>query len=357
MAVGILTAGLGAFPSVGSTPLANADLPTFLEVETFRILPLALIGDPTEVLRVMPAEAHLGLLSFSHGHAVFEKIHVIPRTKDLGAVGTLQEFSVEVWNAYRYVAQSLQSITAAGAGNVTVLNPLGFPTHFPATASRLFTIQVPGEGDPVINALVTFIFVGIPSAGATDVTVLGFRMIALSFDPNRATDVVESFGYVTDVLEAFDGTEQRVQLRASPLGTIAFSLLLEDLRDVQEMGAILYGNQARAFGVPRWPFLTLLTAPALTGQLELLCDTTHLPFEVGGLCLVRSGPRTMEAHTIEAVAADRITLAFPLVADWAIGAQVLPLVIGRLSTEEVFAWESLSIGALDLRFSIDRFTP
>ena len=101
-------------------------------------------------------------------------IHVIPRKKDLGSVGSLQEFSVEVWNAFLGAAQVLDSITVAGAGNVTVVDHLGQPAHFPATASELYTIRVTGEGDPIINSVITWVFVGLPSAGATDLTVIGF---------------------------------------------------------------------------------------------------------------------------------------------------------------------------------------
>lgn len=344
--------------TVGSSNLANASIDDYATDPVWRIAPLGLLSAFTEVLPpAPPSTPAVALLVPAHGHAVFGKIHVIPRKKDLGSVGSLQEFSVEVWNAFLERAQILDSITVAGVGNLTVVDPLGLPAHFPATASELYTIRVTGEGDPIINSVITWVFVGLPSVGATDLTVIGFRMIPFGFEPNRAQDIVESFGYLTDVIESFDGTEQRVQLRTTPVGTIGFSVLLDQLRDVQEANAILFGNQSRPFGVPRWQFLVPLTAPASAGELELFCDTTSISFEVGGLCLVWMDSRTLEAHTIAEVFPDRVVLSFPLERSWPAGARVIPLVIGRLSPEEVLAWESLAIGSQDLVFSIDRFRP
>jgi len=353
---------LGADPleleSVGSSNLANASIDDYGADPVWRIVPLGSLAAFTEVLPpAPPSTPAIALLVPAHGHAVFGKIHVIPRKKDLGHVGSLQEFSVEVWNAFLERSQVLDTITVAGVGNLTVVDHLGQPAHFPATASELYTIRVKGEGDPVIDSVVTWIFIGLPSEGVTDLIVTGFRMIPFGFEPNRAQDIVESFGYLTDVIESFDGSEQRVKLRATPVGKVAFSVLLDRLQDVQEANAILFGNQSRPFGVPRWQFSVPLTAPASAGDLELLCSTTSIPFEVGGLCLVWSDSRTLEAHTIAQVLADRLVLSFPLERSWPAGACVIPLVIGRLSPEEVFAWESLAIGSQDLAFSIDRFRP
>ncbi len=101
---------------------------------------------------------------------------------------------------------------------------------------------------------------------------------------------METFGYLTDVLTSFRGMEQRVQLRAVPVGTIAYSVLLDDLRDAQMAGAILFGNQARAFGIGRWQFRVPLAQDAVPDDLEVLCDTADIPFEPGGLVLLWADP-------------------------------------------------------------------
>ena len=173
-----------------------------------------------------------------------------------------------------------------------------------------------------------------------------------------AQPIVETFGHLTDILVSFRGMEQRIQLRAVPIGTIGYSVLLDELRDAQMANAILFGNQARSFGVARWQFRVALAQDATAGDLEVICDTAHIPFEPGGLVLLWTDPYHWEVQTIDAVLADRIVLTLGLRNSWTAGATAaLPLVVGRLSPEEVFTWESLTIGSQALVFDIDGFRP
>ena len=219
--------------------------------------------------------------------AVLDRIHVIPRRRDLGAVVSEQEIEVEVWNAFLARARMLDEITVEGPAGIEVVDHLGQPAHFPASDSQVYRIKVYAEGDPLIDNLITWVFVDVDPSG-TNIRILGFRLIPFPFPPNWAEPVVETFGYLTDLLQSFRGMEQRVQLRAVPVGSIAYSVLLNELRDAQMAGAILFGNQARAFGIARWQFRVPLLQDALADDLEVFCDTTDIPFEPGVWCF--SGP-------------------------------------------------------------------
>ena len=123
-------------------------------------------------------------------------------------------------------------------------------------------------------------------------------------------------------------------------------------------GAILFGNQARAFGVGRWQFRVPLAQDAVPDDLEVLCDTAGIPFEPGGLVLLWADPYRWEVQTIESVLADRLVLTLGLRNAWTAGVTgVLPLVVGRLSPEEALTWESLAIASTALVFDIDGFRP
>jgi hypothetical protein len=173
-----------------------------------------------------------------------------------------------------------------------------------------------------------------------------------------AQPIAETFGFLTDVLTSFREMEQRIQLRAVPVGTIGYSVLLDDLRDAQMANAILFGNQARAFGIARWQFRVPLLRDAATGDLEVFCDTVDVPFAPGGLVLLWTDPYHWEVQTIDAVFVDRVILTLGLRNAWTAGlTSVLPLVVGRLSPDEPFTWESLTIGSQALLFDIDGFRP
>jgi len=292
-----------------------------------------------------------------HGLVVLGRVHVIPRRFELGAVVSEQEAEVEVWNASIDRAQILEEITVDGPTGVEVTDHIGVPAHYPATDSQTYLVKALADGDALIDNLVTWVFTGQDPLG-TNLRLLGFRLIPFPFPPNWAQPVTETFGFMTDIIVSYRGMEQRIQLRAVPVGTIRYATLLDDLRDAQMANAILFGNQARAFGVGRWQFQTRLLQEAGADDHEVFCDTTDIPFEPGGMVLLWSDPYHWEVQTIESVLPDRVVLSFGLIQSWTVGPTiVLPIVIGRLSADEAFTWNGLSIGSTSLTFDIDGYRP
>src|SRR6267378_4126929 len=92
------------------------------------------------------------------GGQLFEKVIVIPRVKVLGFVLTATQFAVEVWNAFRDVDQTLQSITISGVGGLTFPDPYGVPLIYAALGSRIYQATVPSSGAAQIDQMVVFAF-------------------------------------------------------------------------------------------------------------------------------------------------------------------------------------------------------
>lgn len=360
MADGILVDGFPVLPAAHS---ANLDEPRD------PIGPIALIGFGTPLAgtkTLADPRPYLfdldGVLGPIEDLAIVDRIHVIPRRKDFGAVLTDQELEVEVWNAFQARAQILESITVEGPAGIEVDNPHALPTHFPATESKIYVVRVLAEGDPLIDNRVIWEFTGIDPQG-TDLTLTGFRLIPWPFEPNFARSLVERYGYLTRVLESRKGVEQRIQLRELPVGSIEFANLFDDPREAQEANAILYGSQARPIGVPRWQFRTPLEATANADATELLCNPTDLPFHAGGLVFLWRDSRTWEAQRIASVEADRLVLELGLRADWPAAAEgvagtwLIPMVFGRLADEVEVVWPNRDLVETELEFSIDAFKP
>ena len=298
-----------------------------------------------------------GLKGYGHDFACFDRIHVIPRTSDLGSVISEQQILVEVWNAFHQRSKTLDDITVTGPAGITVIDHLGVPSVIAATQSEIFTVSVAAEGDPQIDNVVTWEFIGIETE-RTGLWIIGFRVVPFPYDPNMSEPVTETFGYLTNVISSFSSMEQRIQLRAVPVGTISYAVVLTVLRDVQQANAILFGNQPRAFGVARWPFRTTLASDATTDDLLIYCDTTDIPFEEGGLVMLWTDPFTWEVQTIDSVASDHLVLVTGVRSSWTgTVTTVVPMVVGRLSTDESFTWESLAIGSQRLSFDVDGYTP
>lgn len=358
MGVGILAPSAFALENgVGVSHLEDAvlDLPT---VAAWAIGGLLLLGGPGVLADPRPdAFDKVGVLEPAHGLVWFNRIHVLPRSRDLGSVVSEQEIEVEVWSAYLDRAQILDDIVVTGPAGIEVENPGGLPDHYPASESLIYVVKVSAEGDPQIDNLVTWEFDGLSFEG-TALAISGFRLIPFPFPPNMATPVTETFGYLTDLVRSFAGMEQRIQLRVVPVGTIAYSIYLEEIREAQMAGAILFGNQPRAFGVGRWQFQTPLTASAAEDDVAIYCSTADIPFEIGGLVMIWRSPFVWEVQTIESIASDHVVITSGLRNAWpATVTAILPAVVGRLGAEEAILWESLTAVSQKLTFDIDGFTP
>jgi len=286
----------------------------------------------------------------------FERLHVIPRLADLGAVLSDQSLDVEVWNAFRSRAKNLEEITVSGPAGVSVANPYGLPTHFASSRSRLYVVTVSGEGDPAIDNLIVWVFSGVDTSG-TDLRLLGFRVLPWPFEINMAGGGIrETYGYLTNVLRSRDGTEQRIQLRAVAIGELTIPNLFDDARQVQFANSLLYGNQARAWGVPLWQFRNPLLAAASAGETVLQVNTSFIPWHVDDLVFIWRSPFSWEVQRVAEVHPTSLDLTLELNGSWAVpGTHIIPLVVGRLSTSESLNWEALKIGAVDLTFDLEGF--
>ena len=357
MALGVPAPSALSLEEIGVSQLLEANLP--LPTDPAWILGgLSFAGGRDSLADPRPdAYKKSGLPGRTHDLVFHDCIHVFPRRRDLGAVVSEQEIEVEVWNAFLTRARILADITVEGPAGIEVIDHLGLPAHFPASDSQVYAVKVSAEGDPQIDNVVTWVFIGIDESG-TGIRILGFRLIPFPFAPNMAQPISETFGYVTDILTAYTGMEQRVQLRAVPIGTVSYSTFLNEARDAQMANAIVFGNQPRAFGVGRWQFRTALTADATMDELEVYCETDDIPFEVGGLVMLWVDPYRWEVQTIDSVEPDHLVLTTGLRGSWTAGlTSVMPMVVGRLSPDEALTWQSLAAVSQSLTFDIDGFRP
>ena len=336
-----------------STDLSGAALspPT---TPAFFVLAAAGVGTRGTLANPAPSSvgAKAGVLAPIHDLAWFEKIHVLPREDDLVFVLGEQAIPVEVWNAYRARSQSLIDIQVTGTAGVTVDNPDGLPTHYPPTRSKISTVRALVEGDWSIDNVVTWVFAGISPAGTT-LTLIGHRLIPFPFMADMSETIEEAFAYLTDILEADDQSEQRVQLREISIRSIEYAVWLNE-RDAQHANALLQGWQGRLYGVPSWQYAMRLGANLAEGSDTIVIATTDIPYEVGGLVFLWSDPYTWEVLTVESIAAGSITVTTGAHQAWTAGTTIVaPMRRGYVPTDQPIAWHDLKLGRARVAFEIE----
>lgn len=336
---GTAAVAAAVLPGTMSALLSGASLPAPTS-NAWRAAPAIAVGTRTAGAPAAIAQARTGVRAPGHDAQWFERIHVVPRRYDLAFLLSEQTVPVEVWNAYRAASRVLTAITVTGSAGLQVDSPPALPLVVPATRSTTYTIRALTTGDPVISNLVTWVFTGIASSG-TDLTLSGSRLVPFPFPPNMIAGIEERRGYLTDVIEAFDISEQRVQLRAAPIRGVAYELLAADPREAQYASALVHGWLDGLFGVPLWQYARRLATAAPIGTDSLLVSTNEVPWSDGDMVFLWASPFTWETATALFVNPGSLDLTAGVQKAWPAGTIVVPLAIGRLRPEQDLDWPTL----------------
>lgn len=266
------------------------------------------------------------------GQELFDKIVLTPRSVALGFVLADVTFTVNVWNTHRVDLQVCIRMDFEDSGNVFVDNPMGWPLKWGPLQARDFSVLVPRDGDAVINARAIFVF---PGEAGTDLIVTGSRIIVLAVDADWSEPLRERIQYLTDILVAHSGKEQRMALRSTPRTHFSYRALTVSRLESAALEALLWGWQARIFGVPFWPDAQVLTQTVDAGDTVIIVDTATRKYAAGGLAVLYRSILESEAVTILSVSAHSITTTAPVNGTWPADGHtwIVPMMVGRLSTE------------------------
>lgn len=284
----------------------------------------------------------------SAGKDWFERIHLLPRGGvDFGFILSPVDRRFELFNAFRQTRVLLNSVTDPGVG-VTIPDLPGLPYSQeylqsiidPLTAGTLtplgLIVRALRTGPPVFDANFLFTYDVDPGPGVTTVVmslrVRGTRFTAFLFLPDGTGGYTETLEWLTDVLEAQDGTEQRISARKQPRQSLRLSYRL-DGADRQQAQSVLLDRLADQLAVPFWAEQMRLTAAASPGAVTITVDsTTDVDVRAGGQVLIVAltaagipDRRTYDVKGITAIGATSITFDSGILETYAVGALVVPI--------------------------------
>lgn len=293
-----------------------------------------------------------GTLEPMTGSELFEKIIVTPREKKMGFVLSANVFTADVWSTFRETLKTMVRIDILGGGGTLIDNPFGVPLVFGAMQSREFQATVPQDGDAQIQNTVIFVFSGVEG---TDIVITGTRITVFSPDPDWDEPIRERTEYLTAIMVAYTEHEQRVQLHTRPRTRLMFRVLTLDVRDTAALQALLWGWQARVYGVPFWPDAQPLLATVHIGDTVVQVSTAYRKFEAGGLMMLWRDMHTHEALSIHSVGSSSVTLTAPTTQAWADDGRtyVVPLLTGRLPDQVGLPRMNNAVAELDAEFECE----
>lgn len=285
------------------------------------------------------------------GGELFEKVIIVPREKNVGFVLSTVVFSIEVWNTYLREAKALASISIGGVGGLQITGGISAPGIFGPGRGATYTATLGTDGDATIANIVEFVFAG---ESGTETIVTGSRLTVFSPEIDWSEGFEETIAYLTDIIPAYSGHEQRIQLRTLPRFGASFRVLTATKRDTAWLDALISGWQARVYGVPWWMDASPLVANAAPGTLTLQVDTTNrASFEAGGLVMLWRDQHTWEALQVLAKSDSTVTLVSETVKSWSAGDLVVPIKRGRMSEMVPIARETSGVASMRATFACE----
>jgi len=274
--------------------------------------------------------------------------HIRPREFALGNILSAQQRFFYVHNGHRD-PQNITAITETGADGVT-LEDNGIPSFSVAAQDTIeYQLDIDTDGAPILNYSATFDF---SPAGSLEVTAIGQRVIVFTYEPQGNAGggaLIESWEWNTDIIEAGDGSEQRVSMRNIPAQTWSMTIREEELIS-SRIHNLAYGWPANQLALPILIDESLLTAELTAGSNTLNVDTTtNRGYVVGGQVLIISGEFSFETFTIQSFTATQIVADNLAISTWPIGTRVYPVQVTNLGPINETLWK-VRARQFDLQF-------
>lgn len=314
-----------------STDITGAD--TFATLSGWLATQTAGVGTLTDRLPV-DQNPVTGLTGYygqaeSGNDTFYNRIIVSTPAIAAGNVISQQIYTISVWNGY-FVNRTLSSISASGGEGLTLTPSEAVPSTFSALEEQLWTLVIGTNGPATINAVYTLTFDTVTLTIGTT----GQRIFTFNFAPDWSRALIERLEFMTDVLEAYDGTEQRIALRELPRRSFEYQFVIDNNDDRRKFEALLSNWQSRAWLVPIWTEGQALSSQLASGSISVTLPRVTSDYMDGGNLIIRTGPFTYEVVEISTVAGNVINFARPLPSSWPVGSRIYPAIPAYMETTQ-----------------------
>jgi hypothetical protein len=234
---------------------------------------------------------------------------------------------VYVWNATG-VRLSLAGITETlfGGLSLATTGQPSPPCNMPLNAEWHYVLTETLAGPASIIAEADWTFI---EGYIAPLSITGERVMVMPYRHNWASPLLERLQWLTDIMVAENGTEQRVSHRAYPRRSWEYRLLLQnDIASAFETRGFAW--QALPYTVPIWRDWQPLAADLAAGASTIPCTTANKSFVAGAPALLWASETNYEAVQVASVSANQITTVAPTQNAWPKGTRLIPMRSARL---------------------------
>lgn len=253
----------------------------------------------------------------------FEIAHLLPRlVQDLGNIVSDTKIDCELYNADRRNAITVSSIVNNLGYGIVVSGVPATPFDIDPQEGLVFDVTVLRSGDLTIDGTYTLI---LSTGEEYTLYFIGSRIVLLPIRPEAP--MREHLIFDTKIIEAVDGTEQRIANRQYPRGM--FEVTFKDKQRDLEM--ILFDRQAKAIAMPAWHEPSFLSVAASVTDTTITVQTTNYAnLYVGGYAIIMQDGAVFDALKIKTITPTTIEFESELTWDYAVKTQVMPLLVAYI---------------------------
>lgn len=284
----------------------------------------------------------------------YDRIHIEPARLELGNMLSAQVRDVTLWSAF-FEPKELVSIEKQGTEGLDLDTGVEIPYTFEPMESRVFQLSISLDGPPSISANYRFNF---GEANDPTLHVTGDRVVVFSLPPDTSKQYRETLNWATNIITAYDGTEQRVSLKDYPSVSVSMTVNAQGVSS-GFMSSLLWGWHTRSFALPLWHMSSNLKSSVQIGSGEVFLDTSNRPFRPDTLAVLLTDSHNYEAVEIKEVHPDKLVLKRPLEYAWGFGTPVMPARVAQLPPSVKRDWQTPNLvsSAITFEFSDDEVAP
>lgn len=312
-----------------------------------------LIGTVTPVshgFKLGLTRSHSAYIFPTYSDDLFNHFLIVPSILTLGNLLSNQSKTVEIANLY-FGDKEVDAVTTTAAG-VSFVGLPSFPETITPFGSLIVNVAISATGPPTLKGIIelTGADVGGANPQVLDVPVTGQRITLFVWSPEQF--YTEEVKWLTDVIESFDGTEQRIKLRKNPRQVLTYEVFMTNsIADAQARLA-LFNWLAQVWGVPIWWEQQPPTSVISPGDTVINVNTQFMDIRAQGLLFLMDPAGNSEAFEIESYTSSTITLTSNVAGTYPVyNSKVMPIRTAYAKTQTQQAVYITGIEKITIQFT------
>lgn len=273
---------------------------------------------------------------------IYDRVWVTPALTEFGVLTTQRDIAGIIWNTFT-TSVDLTSVDEDLTEGM-VLSGLTVPSTIAGLTESDFIVSANLSGPAVIDATYTFNI----DAWSIPISFTGLRSIPFSIRPQ--IPVTERWEWLTQILTAYDQTEQRIMLREEPRRTLSHTYKANNPYESSILSNIMIGGIGNYFSVPSWHEQKSVTSPVTADDLEIFVDTRFADFQVGWKTMIWQDSGDFEIVEVTAINETSLELGTKVAGNFSLGALVLPIHFGLIRDKVQHKVRTASLATVQVDF-------